>query len=150
MEILGSSCILGGDRNFCSAEGTVGLLELRLYPFHYTVVVEDVLAWSLPNHRRWLEVFHADCARLLILLELGLGELLPGEHLGDEGQFLLVLLFKHALCGNWIMNSVHNQVCVIDSIISLSAILAEDTETGATAQTSEAECDQHGEHEDIH
>ena len=114
------------------------MLELRLDPLHDAVVVEDVLAGRLSNHSRRLEVFYADSTLLLVLLELRLGVFLPWEHLSKQSQLLLVLLLKHSLGRNRIMHSIHNQIRIVDRIVSLGSILAEDTEAGTAAQASEA------------
>lgn len=112
------------------------MLELRLDPLHDAVVVEDVLAGRLSNHSRRLEVFHADSALLLVLLELGLGVFLPWEYLSEQSQLLLVLLLKHSLGRYWIMHSINNQIRIVDCIVSLGSVLAEDTEAGTAAEAS--------------
>ena len=147
--IFSSSCITCRDRYFCPAEWTIRLLEFGLNPFHDTVIVEDVLARCLSNHGRCLEVFHTDGARLLILLELRLREFLAWEYLSKQCQLLLVLLLKHSLGSNRIVHSIHDQVRIVDCIVSLGPILAEDTETSAAAQATEAKCNQHSQHKHI-
>ena len=112
------------------------MLEFGLNPFHDTVIVEDVLARCLSNHGRCLEVFHTDGARLLILLELRLREFLAWEYLSKQGQLLLVLLLKHSLGSNRIVHSIHDQVRIVNCIVSLGSVLAEDTEAGTAAEAS--------------
>ena len=113
------------------------MLEFGLDPLHDAVVVEDVLARRLSNHSRRLEVFHADSALLLVLLELCLGVFLPWEYLSKQSQLLLVLLLKHTLGRNRIMHPVNDQIRIVDRIVSLGSVLAEDTEAGTAAEASE-------------
>ena len=126
------------------------MLELGLDPLHDTVVVEDVLAGRLSNHCRRLEVFHADGALFLVLLELGLGVFLPWQCLGKQSQLRLVLLLEHSLGCDRIVHSVNDQVRIIDCIVGFGPVLAEDAEAGTAAQASEAQGYQHGQHKNVH
>ena len=128
----------GTDGDFCSAEGAIRLCQLRLNPFHHAVIVEDVLAGCFTDHCRRLEIFYADGARFLVLFELGLRKLLARQGFSNQSQLLLILLLKHALGRDRVMNTINYQVGVINGIISFGTILAEDAETGTAAKASES------------
>jgi len=69
----------------------------------------------------------------LIFFVGSVGVLFPGELLANEGQLLFVLLFHYSLGGHRVVNSVSNQVFIVNSIDRLGSIFAENAETSATA-----------------
>ena len=90
--------------------------------------MEDMMAWCLSDLSRWLELFNTNRARLLILLELSVLKFLLGQKLGNESQFLFVLLFEDPLGVDRVMHSRLNILLIIYGVIVLRSILAEDTE----------------------
>ena len=98
-------------------EWTVWRLKLGLDPLHQAVVVENVFAGRLANHRRLLEVLDADGAALLILLVLSIFEFLLWQELPQHSQLLLLLLLLDTLCHQWIVAPLVHMLHIVDGII---------------------------------
>lgn len=76
--------------------------------------------------------------------------LLLGQKLGDQGQLLPFLLLQDPLSGHWIVNSVPTKCLgVVNCVLTLGPILAEDAEARTAAESPECKRPQHDHQKDI-